>query len=62
MAAQFFGTFVEQVTASAAAEEAPAEAPAAAVEEVSSGGVSPMVWIAGVIAVVVVVLLWLNMS
>ncbi len=62
MAAQFFGKFVEQVTAATAAE-APAEAPAAeAPAEVAKGGVSPTVWIVGVIAVVLVLLYLFNMG
>jgi carbon monoxide dehydrogenase subunit G len=63
MADQFFRKFVEQVAAQAAAAEAPAEAPAAApTEEVARGGISPTVWIVGVIAVVVVLLLLFNMG
>lgn len=60
MADQFFGKFVEQVGAAAPAaeEEAPAAAPAPApAEETAKGGISPTVWIIGLIAVVVILLL-----
>lgn len=67
MAGQFFGKFAEEVGESvpdAAAEEAPAAAPEAAASTADtpqkSGGISPVVWIAGLIAVVVVVLVILN--
>ncbi|MBT5048400.1 MAG: carbon monoxide dehydrogenase subunit G [Rhodospirillaceae bacterium] len=68
MANEFFGKFVEQVGTSggAAAAEAPAETPAApeaaapAATEEPKGGISPMVWIGGLIAVVVIGLLIFN--
>jgi hypothetical protein len=63
MANEFFGKFVAQVSAGeagpAAAAEAPAaEAPpAAAPAPAAGGGISPTVWIIGLIAVVVIGLL-----
>jgi len=67
MAGQFFGKFAEEVgetPAEATAEEAPAAASdtvaATAEAPTESGGISPVVWIAGLIAVVVVVLVILN--
>ncbi len=70
MAGQFFGKFAEEVgetldaaedTSSAkdATETAEATATPAETQE-TSGGISPVVWIAGLIAVVVVVLVILN--
>ena len=67
MAGQFFGKFAEEVSVSVpdtAAEEAPAAAPEAdattAGASQESNGISPVVWIAGLIVVVVVVLVILN--
>ena len=67
MAGQFFGKFAEEVSVSVpdtAAEEAPAAAPEAdattAGASQESSGISPVVWIAGLIVVVVVVLVILN--
>jgi uncharacterized protein len=67
MAGQFFGKFAEVVgepAPEAAAEEAPVAAPDIAATTADappeSGGISPVVWIAGLIAVVVVVLVILN--
>ena len=71
MANEFFGKFVEQVGTggageAAAAAEAPAEsaaAPAAAAPaatEEAKGGISPVIWIGGLIAVVVIGLLIFN--
>jgi carbon monoxide dehydrogenase subunit G len=65
MAGQFFDKFAAEVggDAEAAPEAVPApEAAAAPTAEApsSSGGISPMVWIGGLIAVVVVVLIVLN--
>ena len=67
MAGQFFGKFAEEVGESVpdvAAEEAPAAAPEAdattAGASQESSGISPVVWIAGLIVVVVVVLVILN--
>lgn len=64
MANEFFGKFVEQVGAgeTAAAAEAPAETPAAApaAAEEAKGGISPVVWIGGLIAIVVIGLLIFN--
>jgi carbon monoxide dehydrogenase subunit G len=67
MAGQFFGKFAEEVgetSAETPAEEAPIAAPetatATAEAPKESGGISPVVWIAGLIAVVVVVLVILN--
>jgi hypothetical protein len=68
MAGQFFGKFAEEVgetpeaaVEAPAAESSPVETPAAAAESSQdSGGISPMVWIAGLVAVVVVVLVILN--
>lgn len=67
MANEFFGKFVEQVgagdTAEAeTAEEAPAQPEAAPPEapEAAKGGISPIVWITGLIAVVVIGLLIFN--
>ena len=76
MADQFFGKFVQEVSAAQpaaaapAAEAAPAAAPAAAAPkpapspvpsaqpaQPSGGGIKPAVWIAGLIAVVVILLL-----
>lgn len=60
MANDFFGKFVEQVGggAEAVAEPAaPEAAPAPPQAEKPSGGISPMVWITGLIAVVVIGLL-----
>ena len=59
MANEFFGKFVEQVGAvEAPAEAAPAAAaPAPAEAEKPAGGISPIVWITGLIAVVVIGLL-----
>jgi carbon monoxide dehydrogenase subunit G len=52
MADQFFSNFAEEV--GAAAVEAPAEAVPA---EQAAGGISPMIWIGGLIGVVVILLL-----
>ncbi|NKB21082.1 MAG: carbon monoxide dehydrogenase [Alphaproteobacteria bacterium] len=68
MAGQFFGKFAEEVgeapdeTAATPAEDAAAPEAATAPAEASqeSSGISPVVWIAGLIAVVVVVLVILN--
>jgi len=64
MADQFFGKFAEEVSAAAPAapaEEAAPEAPAPAPAEAPArGGISPAVWIVGVIAIVVILLLWFN--
>jgi carbon monoxide dehydrogenase subunit G len=67
MAGQFFGKFAEVVgepAPKAAAEEAPVAAPNATASTADasqkSSGISPVVWIAGLIAVVVVVLVILN--
>lgn len=70
MANEFFGKFVEQVGAHDAAPEASADAPVdtpAAPEattsspaEASKGGISPVVWIGGLIAIVVIGLLIFN--
>ena len=67
MAGQFFGKFAEVVgetAPEAAAGEAPVVTPDAAASTSDtpqkSGGISPVVWIAGLIAVVVVVLVILN--
>ena len=59
MARDFFGTFAEEVgaAAAAAAEAAPAAAEAEP-EAGPAGGISPAIWIGGVIAVVVVILLF----
>ena len=66
MANDFFGKFAEQVGNAAAAEAAPAEpstpdaassAPATSGAEGPSGGISPMIWIGGLIAVVALGLL-----
>lgn len=65
MADQFFGKFAEEVSTAAPAEAAPAAAPAAeavpaapcAPEVAPAGGIKPAVWIAGLIAVVVILLL-----
>ncbi len=58
MADQFFSKFAEEVGTAAAAVEAPAEAPAeAAPAEEAAGGISPMIWIGGLIGVVVILLL-----
>jgi carbon monoxide dehydrogenase subunit G len=59
LADEFFGNLVEAVApgAGAAAEaEAPAEAVAAAAPE-AGGGLSPMVWVGGVVIAVIVLLL-----
>ena len=62
MASQFFGNFVELVGA-APTTDAPAETPAPAPAEAEAKpGISPTVWIVGVIAAVVVVLLLFNMG
>jgi hypothetical protein len=55
MADQFFSKFAAEVGATAASEEAPAEVAAPAEE--TGGGISPMIWIVGLIGVVVVLLL-----
>ncbi len=70
MAGQFFDKFAEEVGGGAAAEAptaeaapeapAPAAAPAAAAAPASSGGISPMVWIGGLVAIVVIILIVLN--
>ena len=63
MANEFFGKFAEQVgagteAAPAAAEPAaPEAAPAPAAAEKPAGGISPMVWITGLIAVIAIGLL-----
>jgi len=65
MANEFFGKFTEQVSGEAGtdpeaapAERAAAEAtPAPPAVESSSGGISPLVWIAGLIALVAIGLL-----
>jgi len=65
MANEFFGKFTEQVSGEAGTgpETAPAElaaaeaAPTPPAVESSSGGISPMVWIAGLIAAVAIGLL-----
>jgi hypothetical protein len=67
MADQFFGKFAAEVGAAAApaeaapaatpAEAAPAAAPPVAAKPAPSGGIKPAVWIAGLIAVVVILLL-----
>jgi carbon monoxide dehydrogenase subunit G len=67
MAGQFFGKFAE-VVGEPASEAATGEAPVATPDTAAStadtpqksGGISPVVWIAGLIAVVVVVLVILN--
>jgi carbon monoxide dehydrogenase subunit G len=67
MAGQFFGKFAE-VVGEPALEAATGEAPVATPDTAAStadtpqksGGISPVVWIAGLIAVVVVVLVILN--
>ncbi len=53
MANDFFGTFAEEV----GAVPAEAEAAPAAAEAVPAGGISPALWIGGIIAVVVIILL-----
>lgn len=63
MADQFFGKFAEEVGgtgAPAAAAQPQAEAPPApapATAPSSGGGISPMVWIGGLIAVVIIILI-----
>jgi len=62
MADQFFGKFAEIVAASAApagvaAEAAPAAAVPAAAAPPAKRGLSPVVWVAGLIAIVVILLL-----
>ena len=67
MANEFFGKFAEEVggpteeapvaAETPAAETAAASDPATAVPESSGGGISPAIWVGGLIAVVVVVLL-----
>ena len=60
MANDFFGKFAEQVggvTDAAVEPAAPEAAPPPAAAEKPSGGISPMVWIAGLIAVVAIGLL-----
>lgn len=58
MANDFFSKFAEEVGGAAAAEEAaPAAAAAPVAEAAPSGGISPVVWIGGLIAVVVILLL-----
>ena len=66
MANDFFGKFAEQVGGGAAEapEAAPAEAPPAAQPvpaAPAAGGISPAVWIGGLVAVVVVVVLALSL-
>lgn len=64
MANDFFGKFAlavggepeEEAPATAAPEAAPASAPAPATTPASGGGISPAVWIGGLVAAVVVVL------
>ncbi len=53
MANDFFGTFAEEVGAAVPAEAEAAEAAEAA----PAGGISPALWIGGIIAVVVIILL-----
>jgi len=68
MANEFFGKFVEQIGSGETADtaEAPAEAPAEtaaaapAPASESTGGISPMVWIAGLIVIVVIGLVIFN--
>jgi carbon monoxide dehydrogenase subunit G len=61
MANEFFGNFAEQLGGEAeAAPAAPAAAPAAPAADQPSGGISPMIWITGLIAVVVIGLLIFN--
>ncbi len=60
MANDFFGTFAEEVGAAAPAEAE--AAPAAAAEAAPAGGISPALWIGGIIAVVVVVLLFFTLG
>ena len=60
MANDFFGTFAEEV-GSAAPVEAEA-APAAAAEAAPAGGISPALWIGGIIAVVVIILLFFTLG
>jgi carbon monoxide dehydrogenase subunit G len=65
MAGQFFDKFAAEVggdveTATAAATAPEAAAAPAAEAPASSGGISPMIWIGGLIAVVIVVLIVLN--
>jgi hypothetical protein len=55
MANDFFGAFAEEVGAAAPAEAE--AAPAAAAEAAPAGGISPALWIGGIIAVVVIILL-----
>ncbi len=60
MANDFFGKFAEQVggvTDAAVEPAAPEAAAPPATAEKPSGGISPMVWIAGLIAVVAIGLL-----
>ncbi|MFT5440894.1 MAG: carbon monoxide dehydrogenase subunit G [Alphaproteobacteria bacterium] len=61
MAGQFFDKFAAEVGGAAASEAvaAPTVVPAADAPA-STGGISPMVWIGGLIAVVIVVLIVLN--
>jgi hypothetical protein len=59
MANDFFGTFAEEVGAAAPAE---AEAAPAAAEAAPAGGISPALWIGGIIAVVVIVLLFFTLG
>ncbi len=56
MADDFFSKFAEVVGAPAE-EEAPAEAPTAAAPEAPASGLSPAVWIGGLVALAVIVLI-----
>ncbi len=55
MANEFFGTFANLVAEGPAVEPA-APAPAPAAEAAAAGGLSPWVWIAGILAIVAIVL------
>ncbi len=58
MANDFFGTFAEEVGAGAAAAAPAAEAEAAE----AAGGISPALWIGGIIAAAVIVLLFFTLG
>lgn len=57
LADEFFTTFAETVAPGAVEEAAPAAATAPAAAPAAAGGMSPMVWVGGVVVVIVVLLL-----
>ncbi len=63
MANDFFGKFADEVGGPKAEAEATAEAPAeAAPAPAAGGGISPVVWIGGLIAVVIIILVLFNIG